>query len=170
MEAPGQRYVAGKYIARLKDWGFAETQGGADQIMLCFEFKNPLKNMAPDTIIWFGSFKSEKAAEFSAKVLRLLDLKTDQLHEIVDEAGYPVTGALNTEKEVEIELAQEPDLNGKPRIRVKWVNAVGGAAMQRRLGRSVLRDRLAHTQGALAALKPAAAISQPSFTEDDLPF
>jgi hypothetical protein len=142
----------GKYQARLANYWIGKTSAGLPQAELLFEFEI---DGEPRELIWFGSFK-EKARPYTLKALLYCGMKGDDPTSIAD---GPEGGALELGKEVLITIARETDDKGNPRLRINWINPLGGAHFRERVNRGDLRNQLASLKGEMAAVRKETGIN-----------
>ena len=106
--------IEGKKIAKAVKLQFGNTKDGKPQVAINFEVLE-----GPDSgkyITWFGSF-SEKAMEWTFKALAVCGAPRGKS---LDELTVDDLGSL-----VELDVAYET-WEGKPSLKVKWVNRPGG--------------------------------------------
>jgi hypothetical protein len=143
----------GKYQARLKDYWIGKTSAGLPQAELLFEFDvdDELKEL-----IWFGSFK-EKAKPHTIKALLHCGLKGNDLSTLADGLeGH----ALELGKEVMITVAKETDDKGNPRLRISWVNPLGGGNFRDRMSRGEVIKSLSLLKGEVLAIRRETGIQE----------
>jgi hypothetical protein len=141
----------GKYHAKLKDYWIGKTSAGLPQAELTFEFEadGEVREM-----MWFGSFK-EKARPHTIKALLHCGLQSNDLSALAD---GPDGGALEIGKEVAITIAKEIDDRGNPRLRINWINPIGGAAFRDKMHRAELGGALASLKGDVMAVRKETGI------------
>lgn len=130
---------AGKYEAKVKDYGFTETKAGDPQVVVDFVFSD--KSGATQELAWYGSLKSPKGREITLKALVTMGLKTNDIELL---AGGVRSGVLNTESPVQIDVAYEVDQNGtrSKYPRIKWVNPIRSNSYAAKLGKDVVKVKL----------------------------
>jgi len=143
----------GKYQARLKDYWIGKTSAGLPQAELVFEFEadDELREL-----MWFGSFK-EKARPHTIKALLYCGFHGNDLTTLADGRDG---GALELGKEVVITIAKEIDDRGNPRLRINWINPIGGAAFRDKVNRGELGGSLASLKGDVAAIRKETGIKE----------
>lgn len=164
----------GTYKARAIGGALGETEGGKPQIAV--EYQVSEGECHGETITWFGYF-TEKTIERTMQALRNSGWKTDDL---TDLAGLGDT-------EVKI-VCDEEEYNGEVRLKVQWVNSIGGLGLKKPMTPEQAKAFAARMKGAAvasrgtagAAPKPApkrqSARSKPDpepsheFDGDDIPF
>ena len=103
--------------------GLGTASTGTEQVAVCFEY---LKNGEPHRVTWYGYF-SEKAMEYADKALTAMGwdpvANTYAYHVLNgdDPATNPLIG-----KKAQLVLDYEDDLDGNERLKVKFVNSLGG--------------------------------------------
>lgn len=108
--------VAGKFRAKGASGGLGYTSGDQPQVAVELHILDP--DYAGETITWFGYF-TDKTQERTFETLRLLGWKGDDLSDL--------TGITDNEVSVVIE---EDEYQGDVRLKVKWINKVGGLALK----------------------------------------
>jgi hypothetical protein len=133
----------GKYRAKAVEWGIGEAQTGNYQIGVAFE----LLDEAPGTsITWYGSF-TDAALEFTLKALRAMGWQGDDVYELDNGGGHL------DEKEVQLVVDHE-EYQGRVHAKVRWVNSLGGLAMQKRVSGDQLRGFAAGMKAKILGLEP----------------
>lgn len=108
---------------------------------------------AGESITWFGYF-TEKSQERTLEALRILGWKTDDLSNL---DGI-------TDNEVSITLEEE-EYGGEVRLKVQWINRVGGIALKERMSPAEAQAFARQMKGAALASRqgvPAAATKAPA--------
>lgn len=101
----------GHYRARAIDWDFGRARTGTEQIAVCFEvLEGPYEGQR---IQWFGYF-TPAALPVTVRALRAAGLTGNDLTKL---------DGLGT-RDVDLVVEMDPDRDGIPRPRVKWVNEV----------------------------------------------
>jgi hypothetical protein len=108
--------VPGTYAARAIEADLGETSKGDPQVAVLLQVVD--EAFAGETITWFGSF-TDKAKPFTFAALRTLGWSSDDVSDL--------TGV--TDNEVKVVL-EEDTYDGKTRLRVKWINRLGGLALK----------------------------------------
>lgn len=108
----------GHFVAIARGFDFGVTGTGTDQIAVQFQIVEG--ELEGATIVWYGFF-SEKAAKRTIESLRFMGWQG------VDLSALTIDDLPN---EVSIEVGTEADLEGKPRFKVQWVNALGDGAIR----------------------------------------
>lgn len=157
---------AGKYKARPICWGLSESKQGSEQFQIEFEIQDP--NVAPSDRVWswWGKFSSEKAEEISFKAMKACGWNGTDLEHV----------ELDPTRDVELVIESET-YEGKTRMRVQWVNAIGGGGIQYALPSDRARKfaermkaRAEKFQASAGPSKPAAPDTrQQSFRDDAQP-
>jgi hypothetical protein len=147
--------LAGKYRARANAVAMGTTSTGKEQIIVAFLTEGG------ESISWYGYF-SDRTWERTVESLRVCGWTGDDL---TDFDGGALAG-LDTH-DVEIVVEEEPDLDGVPRARVRWVNMLRGSgiAVKQPLAGTELKSFAAQMRGKILALdKSASKPSKPSST------
>jgi len=110
---------AGKYAAKLTDYGISMTRAGNPQVVLRLMLENGNE-------VYHYMSLSEKAQPYTTKTLVVFGYEGQDLSGIAD---GPEGGLLNTKKDVEVVMAEDT-YNGVSRMKVKWINEVGGASFK----------------------------------------
>lgn len=121
---------AGKYIAKIKDYGIGSTKAGDPKAMIMFTFKD--ENGTNHEMTWNGSLKEGRAREITIDALLNCGLKGDDLSQL---ANGIESNVLDANIEVELDI-QHKEYEGKIGPRISWINRPGGAAF---------RDKMEHT-------------------------
>jgi hypothetical protein len=122
-----QEIKAGTYEAKVNDFGLTETKKGDPMAMIRFQYQDSEGDQ--HFITWYGTFVHEKAQEISCETLALCGYTSNN---IADLAKGAQSGVLNQNKVVSITIAGE-EWEGKVRMKVKYVNPVGGAGFRSQL-------------------------------------
>lgn len=129
---------AGIYEAKIIDYGIGTTKAGDPQMMILFEF-NDLDNQRHE-ITWYGSVKSPKAQEITAKTLLYCGMTGNDPMEIADGVS---TNILDAVTPVKITIELEPKQDGLGTFaKVAWVNRAGNGAFAKRLSKSEAKVKL----------------------------
>ena len=115
---------AGRYTARVKDYGLATTMAGDPKVTVLFTFKD--EEGKQQDMFWDGFLKSPKSKEITIDALLVCGLKGDDLTGFENGAE---SGKLDLSREVEIVVNHE-EFNGKTRAKIAWVNRTGGASFK----------------------------------------
>jgi hypothetical protein len=102
----------GTHGARAVEAQLGYTKTGKEQVAVQFELENGSR------ITWYGYF-TDKTKKTTFAALRACGWVGDDLSDL--------SGLVSNEVEVVIE--EEDDQNGKPRMRVRWVNSPGGGSI-----------------------------------------
>lgn len=154
---------------------------GTEQVGVCFEYLDAQKQ--PQKITWYGYFSSEKATQIADEALEALGWKPAD-HQwdyyVLNQDGEenPIIG-----KKASLVLGQEDDLDGNPRLKVKFVNAIGGLQMKDRMTPDAAREFAARMRARVTGATPSAPRPKPAATPkqpakpaqtsqdfDDIPF
>jgi len=151
------------YRARAVTAALGYTQAGKPQVAVEFVlldggYLSQNEFAIGQHITWYGYF-GEKSIEHTMKALRTCGWSTDSIDDL--------TGV--DEQEVSLVLVEENDLQGYPRIKVRWINApggVGGVALKARMApdeaRSFADQMRGYAQASRATAPPAAAPPRPA--------
>jgi hypothetical protein len=151
------------YRARAVTAALGYTQAGKPQVAVEFVlldggYLSQNEFAIGQHITWYGYF-GEKSIEHTMKALRTCGWSTDSIDDL--------TGV--DEQEVSLVLVEENDLQGYPRIKVRWINApggVGGVALKARMApdeaRSFADQMRGYAQASRATAPPAAAPARPA--------
>ncbi len=120
----------GKYLAKVIDYGIGETKAGLPQVLVMFEFKD--SDGVQQQMVWYGTLKEGKGRDITIDSLLVCGFRGNDIEVLAEGIG---NGALDTEKEVQLTIGEEPDQNGKMRTRIQWVNAPGGSAFREKLSK-----------------------------------
>lgn len=154
----------GSYPAKLVDWAITQTKAGEPQVVCMFQY---VQDGKPLSLNWFGSFK-EKAVQRTLDTIKLLGLKGTDLSILAD--GCQGKG-LELGKQVEIVVEIKPDMTGKIRAGISWVNDPQRATLTKKLDRATAKGLLEihslRMSGSMGI--PQAATAEP-FLEQDLGF
>ncbi len=112
MIQPG-RYKA-RALPNTVEFGVAGT--GTEQVKVSFTLSD-----TGQTVTWIGNFANEKAEDITLKAFMAMGWTGDALTD--------PTGIGNIECELAIEHEADRE-TGEPRMKVKWVNAVGGGGFK----------------------------------------
>lgn len=125
--------TVGTHTAKILDYGISKTKDGLPQVLVNFGITNSEGHT--NRISWYGSFK-EKAARFTLKTLmEVMNMPCADPSHIpgllsqIAEKGRE-SGLLDTDKEYSLVLEEQPDQNGKPRLRVRYVNNPGAGPLK----------------------------------------
>lgn len=114
----------GYYNGKIVKYGIGKTQSGNPQAMIQFQFQTP--DGQSHTLTWYGSF-SEKAKKFTIDALLRCGLRVDNISIL---ANGVESGALDTEKELSLDIRKEKGDDGKERLKIAWVNEIGSSAFK----------------------------------------
>lgn len=103
--------------------GLGKAKTGNDQLCVQFEY---VKDGEPRRVCWYGYFSSEKAIEISDKGLQGMGWDPAEhaySYHLLNGQGdeNPLIG-----RKAELVLGLEQDLEGNDKLKVKFVNALGG--------------------------------------------
>jgi len=101
----------GNYEAKPTSAQLGYTQSGNEQVAVQFRTKEGYH------ITWYGYF-TEKTTKTTFGALRTCGWTGDNLADL--------SSIENNPQDVELAIEQEPDQQGNPRARVRWVNRPGG--------------------------------------------
>jgi len=158
---------AGKYFARAipESVQFGRATTGTEQIAITFRILESAGHGAEtgDEITWIGALGNEKSLEITAKALRACGC--DDPEEL--QSDPTCVGRNVVELDVQSELYQ-----GKPSLRVKWVNTPRRFAFKQALDAGSKATALSRLKG--YAIRDAQAngaqTSAPGRVVDDIPF
>ena len=145
----------GRYRARAREAQLGYTQGGKEQIAVQFELLD--EGAGGAMLTWYGYF-TEKTTSRTLEALRICGWIGDDLSNL---AGV-------TSNEVELVVEPEEGLDGQQRMRVRWVNRLGGGALalKNAMDDQQRREFAARMKGDVIASKqasgPAAAAPAPT--------
>ena len=106
----------GTYLAKLTGHGLTEPKAGkVPQIALTFNLVEQNR-----VITWFGSLSTD-ALPYTVKALTVAGMQGDDLTVLADVTRVPFE-----DKEVNLVVEHET-YEGTTRVKVKWINEVGGA-------------------------------------------
>jgi hypothetical protein len=134
--------TAGTFRARAVDGEFGFSSKNTEQIAVRFQIlEGPCRG---ETITWYGFFNTPENATRAMQVLRRCGW---QANDLTDLRGL-------TDLEVELVLEEE-EYEGKKRIRVKWVNEIGGGpTLSRKMDDAQKRAFANRMKGIAASIKP----------------
>lgn len=121
----------GQFEARVVDYAVSKTKKGHPMAMIRFKYETP--EGAEAEINWYGTFASEKASEITMEALAVCGMNTNNPADLAKGAG---SGILDEQRAVSITLKEET-YDGKTRVKVAYVNPVGGAGF---------RDKMEHSE------------------------
>jgi len=147
---PHDMLPAGEYKAVAVDGVLGETSTGKEQIVVTFEVTQP-EAFVGRRINWYGYF-TEKTADRTLESLRYCgwtgnDLSVFEFSSQVNPASQGFGS-----QEVVIVVEHEPDQNGTPRARVRWVNQAGGGGVKQKLDTGKAKALAARMKARLAML------------------
>jgi hypothetical protein len=155
----------GAWKARAREAALATAGTGTPQLGIDFEIlEGPSQGQHITAYLYFGEGSFDRTIES----IRLCGWKGTNLADL--------TGI--TDNEVRIVVEQE-EYNGKLYQKVKWINALGGVAVQNRMNAGEAADFAARMRGRIAAMaqgqRPTAPPSRAAQTtipqsDDDIPF
>lgn len=133
----------GKFLAKVADYGVDTTKTGKSYVAIWFEVEGA------GTVRWRG-WLTEKTIEKTLETLALCGLKGD----LLAVADGPVSGALDKDIQVQIDVVKSKDKEGKDTkyTEVRWVNRVGGAKFDRAMA-SKGKEKLSEFQGKWIGIK-----------------
>jgi hypothetical protein len=145
---------AGRYAAVALDAQLGMSSKGTEQIAVKFQIEGGR------TITWYGYF-SDAAYMGTLKAMRAMGFKGQDVTDLSSIHGGKCI----------VVIEHEPDLNGNPRDRVKWVNALNTPMMKSQMNTAQTATFASKMKARIAAAKEELAeIPQPDKAEDDLPF
>lgn len=112
---------AGKFEAKVVDYGIKQTKSGAQQIVVRFRWNDEFE------LNWYGSLNEGKAREITVKTLEILGMSSNEIWNLAD--GIE-SGMLDTDKLVSISVEKETGTDGKIYPKIKWVNELGGGGVK----------------------------------------
>jgi hypothetical protein len=128
---------AGVYRARPITAALSKSKNGSEQAAVEFE----LTELESRRLTWFGSF-SGGARDITLKTLRTLGWAGDDLADL--------SGIVSGAEDFEIKVEHE-DYQGKTYTKIKWVNKIGGPALQNQMGQDEAKAFAARMKGAVVA-------------------
>lgn len=131
----------GTYRARAKEWALCDTQEGKPQIAVLFEILDDDDHKGR-RLTWYGAF-TEKTTERTLEALRGCGWTGDHLADL---------RGMGT-KDVEIVIDMEQGLDGKDRVRIRWVNPIWGLSVRQPMSADKIRDLAERTRGAAETSK-----------------
>lgn len=126
---------AGHQKARAAEWAIGVASTGNKQVAIDFELSD-----GKEHITWYGSL-SEAAFDRTIESLRYCGWEGDDLSNL---AGLD-------KNEVSLDIGWD-DYGGQNRLKVNWVNRVGGVAMKDQLAGDELRAFAAQMKSRIAAI------------------
>lgn len=129
-------YNAGKFLAKIKDYGFKVTHSGSLQMAVIFDYEQGEENR---TLTWFGSMNEGKAREITLTALKNMGYQGQEISLLND--GIQ-SGILDTDKDYSITIELD-DYNGKKIAKIKWVNLPGQSGFEKRLDTNEVKQKLA---------------------------
>jgi hypothetical protein len=139
--------IKARYTARARSaWLIeAKDQGGNNQVAVTFEVVEG--DYAGEYITWTGTFAPGKATDITLKALQsAMGWAGDDISELADVAGSECEALLPNV----VELACEMDTyNDETRLKVRWVNAPGGARFGNPLAGDSLKRFAAQMRGTI---------------------
>ena len=157
---------AGKYFARAipESVQFGKATTGTEQIAITFRILESAAHGAEtgDEITWIGALGNEKSLEITAKALRACGCDDPE-----DLEGDPTCIARNVvELDVQSELYQ-----GKPSLRVKWINTPRRFVFKQALDAGSKANALSRLKGyAVRDAQANGAVTSAQPRIDDIPF
>ncbi len=137
----------GTYVAKVVSHAISETKAGDPQAAVTFGFDG-------HTMTWFGSFKAGKASEITIKALLVCGLK-----------GNNPAGPLEIGKEVSIVVEEEIGQDQKARMKIRWVNALGGG-IKNVIAQDLAKAKLSALEGAVMAARSGQGVDH----SEEIPF
>lgn len=132
----------GTYRARAIDGDFGLSSKNTEQIAVRFQVTDGPNEGA--TLTWYGFFNTPENAKRAMESLRRCGWRTD---DVTDLAGLG-------EKEVEV-VVEEEEYQGKKRLKVRWINDLGGGpTLSRPMDDAHRRAFAARMKGLAMAVKP----------------
>lgn len=113
--------MAGKYEAKVVDYGLKQTKSGAQQVVVRFRWNDEFEYN------WYGSFNEGKAREITVRTLELLGCSSEELWNLAD---GPASGMLDTDKTVSIKVEIETGNDGKDYPKIKWVSPLSSGGIK----------------------------------------
>lgn len=144
----------GRYLATVTDAVLAHAGNGNEQIAIGFQITAP-ESDAGRSITYYGSLSNTIISAGKNEGRTVADLTFDALETVGwDCVGFE-SGSLQTciGNEASIVVAHEPDNNGNPRARVKFVNSPNG-------GGAAVKDRVPDNEAANIARKFGGALAK----------
>jgi hypothetical protein len=134
----------GKYAARATSGALATAKTGTPQVGV--EFQITQGEHAGQCMTWYGFFT---------------DLTTDRTIESLRHCGWQGDDLSDLRgidaNEVQIVIDEEQDKEGNFRQRIRWVNAMGGLALQGRMDEQSAKAFAASMRARAAAIRPGGA-------------
>lgn len=142
-----KQVTAGKYIARVLNYGIGNTKAGDPQAIVQFQFKD--NDGDQHSLTWFGSFK-EKALPYTLDALLYCGMKGNDPAELAQGIDG---GALDLNQEVQIVVEEQTDDKGRVVPKISWVNRLGGNAFKNAITFDQAKSKLAamNLKGAVMA-------------------
>lgn len=149
----------GKYRANLIGYQMGETKAGAAQAELMFDWQDADGDR--HELIWYGSFKGEKAIEITTRSLVTCGLRRDA--KPWDIAQGAESHVLDMSTPVSIVVEFERSQSGKDYPRIKWINRLGGGGFKQGMTPEAARAKLAALglEGQVAAVRKDLGIQGP---------
>jgi hypothetical protein len=144
--------IPGTYVANLISHGISETKKGDPQVVVTFSWADA---NGPQKAVYYGSF-SEKARQYTIENLIKCGLQ-----------GNNPAGDLEIGKKVELVITHETDLEGKLRVRVRYINPVGGS-VKKTMPQDLAKSKLATLEGAVLLARQRT--TTPDADSDEIPF
>lgn len=177
-----QKIEAGRYEARIVNYGIGTTKAGNPQVMVLFEFED--KDQDRHEITWYGTLKEGRGQEITIDSLLVMGMVGNDLTALADGVE---SGLLNVDSPVNITVALETTEQGQTFAKVQWVNALGGKAFRDKLSKNEAQVKLGalNLKGAVMSRRKETGIQDTGQTykkasggfdsynpaeEDDLPF
>ena len=154
----GPAVNADTYRAKATAAALGYTQGGKPQVAIDFVlldggYLSQWEGAIGQHVTWYGYF-GENSITHTMKALRTCGWSTDSIDDLT---GFD-------QNEVSLVLVEENDLQGYPRIKVRWVNApggTGGVALKAKMApdeaRSFADQMRGYAQASRATAPPTAA-------------
>jgi hypothetical protein len=140
---------AGKVTGKARNWGLGRAKTGSEQIGIEFEIlSGPDAGKSITAYLYF----TEKTFDRTVESLRHCGWQGDDLASI--------TGL--DANEVQLVIDHEQDNTGELRARVKWINALGGLAMNEVLSPNEAKEFAARMRARVASIGKKAAATKPA--------
>lgn len=157
----------GRYRGRPVSAVLGFTQGGKPQIAVEFDFTDPPGHR----MVWYGYF-TEKTWERSEDALRYCGWTGYDINDFAYGNPLPV----GFEKEVELVVEEELDMDGKLRSKIAWVNRGDGIALKNVMTTAQAVDFAKEMKAKMmlraksSGAKPAASAPPAAVADDLIPF
>lgn len=114
-----EQITAGDHVGQVVSWGLLEGKK-APQVFVKMDIG----------LTWFGSLAEGRAREITLEALVTMGFQGDDLSDLLK---YP-ENALDKNRDLRLVVEYEPDGNGEPKPRIRWVNDVNGGKFKNQLG------------------------------------